>query len=208
MSDSTPHGKNCLEDTNPGGKQDSAAFVVVEKLPDNSLRFILQKTYLSKNKSGDENLYTNFTVEIADLNQKLQLQELDIDSTGLGNPIVEHCKELKLPAVGLPLSARLKEQILSNLRLLIENKRIVLPPDILLLTNLNCIEADRTHSGGFSFSHPKGSHDDLAYALALACWAGTNYQSGSVIIMKSLILEKVEGPTLHPQYRSNGFELP
>ena len=39
-----------------------------------------------------------------------------------------------------------------------------------MLTSLNCIVSERNRIGGYSFSHPHGTHDDLAYALALAVW--------------------------------------
>ncbi|MHB8603386.1 MAG: phage terminase large subunit [Nitrosotalea sp.] len=167
----------------PGGKQDPAALVVVEKMADETLRVVLTKTYLANPKEKDENLYTRFMVETNDIHQVLHFQKLILDSTGLGNPIIEHAKDLKLPAEGLQLTIKSKEQILSNIRLLLENKKIILPDDMTLLMNLNCIEAERTMAGRFSFSHPQGSHDDLAYALALACWAATK-PTATVIINK------------------------
>jgi hydrogenase/urease accessory protein HupE len=48
---------------------------------------------------------------------------------------------------------------------------------------LNCIEVERARNGRYSFSHPLGTHDDLAYALAMAVWAATQ-SSGKVIMMK------------------------
>ena len=176
----------------PGGKQDPGAFVVVERLNDDNktLRVLLQKTYLSPKNSKDENLYTRFTAQIADLHGKLKFREIFVDQTGIGQPIIEHCKELKLPAVGIMLSARSREDVLSNLRIQFEQKRIVLPNgDLNLLANLNCVEVERTRSGGYSFSHPSGTHDDLAYALALAVW-GASGRTSTVAILKAIPDEK------------------
>ena len=168
----------------PGGKHDPAAFIVLQRLSDSTFRVVLEKTLLAKDKT-DDNLYTRFTVEIADRHKQFKFRKMFVDSTGLGEPIVEHCKALGLPAEGINLSARNKETVLSNLRILFEQKKIMLPAnDLNLLSNLNCIEAERTRVGGYSFSHPNGTHDDLAYALALAAHAGTK-ASGSVGIIKN-----------------------
>ncbi len=167
----------------PGGRTDPAAFVVLKKVKEN-FEVVLTKTFLSRSKT-DENLYTRFTVELADLHKKFHFKKIMVDQTGLGQPIIEHCKDIGLPSEGLILTARSKEAMLSNLRLLFENKKLTLPPnDLSLLANLNCIEEERTRGGGYTFNHAQGTHDDLAYALALAAQAA-NKGTGNVIIMKS-----------------------
>ncbi len=169
----------------PGGKGDPAAFVVLQRTNDEikSLRVVLQKTYLQDKNAKDDNLYTRFTVEIADLHKKLDVRKIFVDQTGLGQPIIEHCKDLRLPAEGMTLTARSKQELLSNLKILLEQKKIVLPAgDLNLLANLNCIEAERSRTGGFRFSHPAGTNDDLAYALALAAWAASG-RSATVLMM-------------------------
>ena len=119
------------------------------------------------------------------MHKKFHFRKVMVDQTGKGQPIVEHGKDLGLPAKGINLTSRNKETILSNIRNLFENKKLTLPPhDLGILANLNCVEAERTRAGGYSFSRPPGTHDDLAYALALAAHAA-NKSSGNVIIMKS-----------------------
>ena len=171
----------------PGGLSDPAALVVVQKFtnPDNSkvsFRVVLSRTYL-REKDEDGEIYTRFTVAVSDLHRRLHFNKVVIDSTGLGSPIVEHAKQLGMPAQGINLSSKSKEEILSNLRILFGEGRIVLPDDLNLFSNLNCITADRTRVGGYSFSHASGTHDDLGYALALAVWAAKNY-TPTVIFMK------------------------
>lgn len=51
-----------------------------------------------------------------------------------------------------------------------------------LLSNLNCVVSKRSRLGSYSFEHVKGSHDDIAYAPALAVWAARG--GGTVIMMK------------------------
>lgn len=165
-------GRNLFAGYDPGGKVDPSAFVIVEKQKDKSLHVVFTKTYLADPKKEVENLYTNFSQEIAEYHKKFRLSRLYVDSTGLGSPIVEQLKNLKLPAQGIQLTLQSKDELFSNLKLLFENKRLTLPNNLSLLSNLNCIQADAA-GGHYAFSHNRGSHDDLAYALGLACLAAT-----------------------------------
>ena len=168
----------------PGGNKDLAALAVLSKVRgkplrakkqagvefDPAFRLVYTKTFLAKVKSEGGVVYTHFNAEIADLHGKYPLKKVLMDATGIGAPILEQCKGLGLPVEGLVLHTRTKQELLANLRLLLETREIELPDSMELLTSLNCINAERTATGGFVFSHPPGSHDDLAYALALAAW--------------------------------------
>jgi phage FluMu gp28-like protein len=186
---SRQHGDSLYGGYDPGGKGDSAAFVILEKLKDGTLRVLLVKTYLAEmlgKKIEDPNLYTRFTNEISEIHKKIKLRNLWVDQTGLGQPIIEQCKGLNLPAEGMNLTSKSKEEILSNLKILFENKKVVLPTgdrdlELKILANLNCIEAEAKPAGGWAFSHPNGTHDDIAYALALAAWGAT--RTGGIVIM-------------------------
>lgn len=103
----------------------------------------------------------------------MKFQKLAVDSTGLGSPIVESCRSLHLPAEGFNFTQKVKEEMLSNVLLGFEKKRIVIPDDLDLISNLNCIIAEKkAFSDALTFSHPGGTHDELAYALAMAAWVG------------------------------------
>ena len=175
----------------PGGMTDPAALVVVEKVVSSGkpvFKVVMMKTLLASKEngrrlSGNEaaNVYTQFTVGIADLHQKLGFKKLVVDSTGLGSPIVEHCRDLKLPVEGVSLGRGKQEEILSNLKILLEQGKVVLPDEMELLSSLNCVVSHRNRVGGYAFDHAKGTHDDLAYALALAVWGAG--KGGTVIMM-------------------------
>lgn len=81
------------------------------------------------------------------------------------------------------MTVKSKEELFSTLRICLEQNAIVLPNDLNLLANLNCIESDSTATGSYTFSHPQGTHDDLGFALALAVW-GANKSAANVVIMK------------------------
>lgn len=176
----------------PGGKGDPAAFVILEKMKNNVLRVDLARTYLSMahgKKVEDSNLYTRFTAEISEIHKKIHMQKLWVDETGLGQPIVEQCRGLGLPAEGMSLTSKSKEELFSNLKILFENRKIILPSADLdlklkILANFTCINAEAKPAGGWIFHHAPGSHDDIAYALALAAWGATR-GGGIVSIMKA-----------------------
>ncbi|MHB1869096.1 MAG: hypothetical protein ACYCPP_09155, partial [Nitrososphaerales archaeon] len=187
----------------PGGLTDPAALVVVEKVSrkatnaekepefNPSFRVLFTRTFYeaeTAHEDGDaeelqqarEDVYTKFNVEIADLHRRAHFRKLIVDSTGIGNPIVSHCKQLGLPVEGLNLHRKNQEEIFSNLKILLEQRKVELPDNMELLSSLNCIVSERNRIGGYSFVHPHGTHDDLAYALALAVWRAG--KGGGIIV--------------------------
>ena len=150
----------------PGGKRSYAAFVIVRRID--------EKLYMVYKKCEKGKSYAEFNVELADLYKKNTFGML-VDETGLGNPIVEHLKELGMDVNGMQLTNKRKEELLSNLKILMETKKIAIPYDEELFNALNAIEYKRTRVGNFIFEKRQHTHDDLAYALALACLAAREY---------------------------------
>jgi phage FluMu gp28-like protein len=181
-----PRG-NLFAGYDPGGMTDPAALVVVEKIQHAGskpkFRVVLTKTLLRGNKKDGRqtDIYTQFNVEIADLHKISPFSRLVMDSTGIGGPIAGHCRELGLPVEEVIMSKPNQEKLFSNLRILIEDKRLELSDDLDLLSSLNCIVAERGRLGGYSFSHPIGTKDDLAYALGLAVWKGSESREVAII---------------------------
>lgn len=136
----------------PGGKKSYAAFVIVRRVDD--------RLYMVYKKCEKGKSYAEFNVELSDLYRKDNFSML-VDETGLGNPIVEHLKELGMDVQGVQLTARKKEELLSNLKILMETKKIALPYDEELFRSLNAIEYKRNRVGNFIFDKRQHSHDDL-----------------------------------------------
>ena len=94
-------------DTIPVGKGDLAAFVIVEKNA-GVLRVVHVKTFLAKENIPDDNIYTRFTLEISGIHKTLKMRRIYVDQTGLGNPIIEQCRDQNLPAmITLPYCFRI-----------------------------------------------------------------------------------------------------
>ena len=163
----------------PGGKDSQAAFIVLKKKGD--------KIYVVYQKAERGRRYTDFNVEIADFHKRYPLSKLYVDMTGLGNPIIEHLEELlgKNIVEGITLTDRKKEEVFTNLKLMFEQKKIMLPnDDYALLNALNAVTYERTRSGGYRFGQRKGTYDDLAYALALAA-QHFKRKSGGIYVIPS-----------------------
>ncbi len=157
----------------PGGRSDPAALVIISA--DLCYRVIYQKSWYRID-------YSIINKEVVEICKAKNVSRLCIDQTGLGNPITEAiAKMLGYERVnGITLTPAIKEEILLNLRLLFEEGKIKIPADLELLSSLSCISYAK-RSIGYKFEHRDGTHDDLAYALALACWAAKDHSNGVVI---------------------------
>lgn len=118
--------------------------------------------------------------------QKLKIQELAsqynnalciIDSTGLGDPIVEDLQRAGLSIwydgekPGFKFNNDSKTRLIQNLAICLEQRRITFPNEPILIDELNSYEYQLTDGGRITYNAPDGKHDDAVVSLALACWA-------------------------------------
>jgi hypothetical protein len=91
-----------------------------------------------------------------------------IDSTGVGDPIVEQLQEDFDFAEGFHFSSRSKQQLMEGLAVAIQQKTIAFPNGI-LKDELDAFEYQHTRTGTrYSAPEGKDSHDDCVCSLALA----------------------------------------
>lgn len=118
--------------------------------------------------------------------QKVKIQELAItynnalcviDSTGLGDPIVEDLQRSGLSIwyegdkPGFKFTNSTKNSLIQNLAICLEQRRITFPNEPILIDELNSYEYQITDGGKITYGAPDGKHDDSVISLALACWA-------------------------------------
>lgn len=118
--------------------------------------------------------------------QKLRIQELAskynnalcvIDSTGIGDPLIEDLERAGLSLwyredkPGFKFTNETKTQLIKNLAINIEQRRITFPREQMLIDELEAFEYQITDSGKLTYGAPDGKHDDMVISLALACWA-------------------------------------
>lgn len=95
-----------------------------------------------------------------------------IDSTGIGDPIVEALSRAGLDLMPYKIhSAATKQQLIDKLRVAIENQTISFPNIPALVKEIESYEYTVAGNGNIKFSAPSGGHDDCVISLALANWA-------------------------------------
>lgn len=118
----------------------------------------------------------DYTEQIARINQLAQsfpIARSAVDQTGVGEAVVEGMK-LKVPNLeGIKFTQEVKEQLITSLRLLLEQKKLTLPNDPKLIMQLNSLHYTISAVGNMIFHTPEKNeaHDDYVWALALAAHA-------------------------------------
>ena len=89
-----------------------------------------------------------------------------IDSTGVGDPIVERLASQKPNVEGFLFSSSSKQKLMEGLALAIQQRRVTFPEGP-IRAELETFEYEGTRTG-VRYSAPEGLHDDCVCALALA----------------------------------------
>lgn len=99
-----------------------------------------------------------------------------IDSTGVGDPILEDILQAGIPAEGFKFTSNSKQQLMVGLVAAIQGRRLTFPEGV-ISDELGVFEFQYT-AMGVRYSAPQGFHDDAVMALALA-WAHWGRYSGA-----------------------------
>lgn len=90
-----------------------------------------------------------------------------VDSTGVGDPIVEDMHRVRSNVRGFKFTAPSKQQLMEGLSASIHRREVGFP-DGWLRHELDSFEYEYRTGGGVRYSAPAGTHDDGVCALALA----------------------------------------
>jgi phage terminase large subunit-like protein len=123
-----------------------------------------------------ETPYTQVIAATTRANTQFKLQKLLADQTGIGEPILEELQTEGIKAEGAKLTQENKAEILTHLKLTMQQQRLALPYDKRLCQQINDQQYAYSKSGKLSFSHPPNTHDDQLWALALAVYAAKTEQ--------------------------------
>ena len=147
-----------------GKLQDHSALAIIQREAD-TLKLVYTREF-PLNTS-----YTEVIATAARANHQFHLQQLLVDQTGIGEPILEALNEQSIPAEGATLTQDTKTEILTNLKLTMEQQRIAIPYDKAICQQINDQQYAYTGNGKLTFTHPQNTHDDQLWALALAAQA-------------------------------------
>jgi len=118
-----------------------------------------------------ETPYSEVIGHLACANQKFKVRNVQVDQTGVGESVLEEMKNQGVPADGLTFTIKAKENLLSCLKIAMEQGHLHIPYDRRLCQQINEQQYTYSKSGHLQFSHPQGSHDDMLWSLALGVWA-------------------------------------
>jgi len=150
------------------GKLDDYSVLMILRLEGDILKLVYFHVFpLNTN-------YANVIGHVIRADEKFHFRKVLIDQTGVGEPILEEFHQQGLDHVeGLTFTIRTKEEMLSCLKIAMEQNRLAIPYNRPLCTQINEQQYEYSASGHLKFSHPEGSHDDMLWALALAVYCGT-----------------------------------
>ena len=107
---------------------------------------------------------------LGDFLTKYPIEVAYVDETGLGAGVVDLARSREYPVRGITFSLSEKSKMYSNIRMIFENKKIVVPQeDKKVLYQLSYLKRDYTEEGKLKVKVDEGTKDDHADALALAC---------------------------------------
>lgn len=106
---------------------------------------------------------------------RLPKAPLRIDSTGVGDPIVEDVQRTREQVTGVKYTSQTKQQLMEGLAAAIQQRKITFPPGV-IASELESFEFEMTRTG-VKYTAPPGMHDDCVNALALA-WAEWQVNGG------------------------------
>jgi len=159
-----------------GKKVDYSVIALLKEEDNDSFRLVFLKQF----PLGTP--YTDIVAYIHNLNQKFDIIRGYCDQSAIGESLIEEIQQFAPQVSGLTFTAKTKQDLLTLLQIRMEQKRLTLPLDRALLTQINEQQYRFSRSpvkptekpseiGSIIFYHPLGTHDDQLWALALAAYA-------------------------------------
>ncbi len=177
--------RSCIDDYSPGelkdgklyagfdwgGRADPNAVAVVESSAGH-VRLVHTETWMSES-------YTYSVNRVVGLYRQMGF-DLVLEEIGAGIPIREQLESYGIRVIGVGPDE--VERAMLALKVMMEGGRVRIYLDHALIASLQSVKFERTRRGHLVFHHPYGTRDDLARALALACYASTVDSSGTYAV--------------------------
>jgi hypothetical protein len=120
-----------------------------------------------------------------------------LDSTGLGDPILDLLLTKRVPAFPYHLSSQSKQRLIQNLAVALQTENVTFPAELAIVKHeLEVYAYDIGATGNLKYSAPQGDHDDAVISLALAVWAATHplWNADAVLSMSEDEIENMISP--------------
>ena len=133
-----------------------------------------------------ERWHANWTVTRSNIAAITRNVPALIDSTGVGDPMVQFLQEQGGEFTAFHFTGPSKQNLMERLAMAIHQGQIGFPADSLpsrpLVSELKSFEYTYVPTG-VRYSAPSGEHDDCVIALALAVWHWRNVAGGSFLVV-------------------------
>ncbi len=157
--------------------QDSSCYIIIEEGDPHKVVFIKEVPKNTMDEAIDYILY---------LHNKFKFKKIVLDQTGLGAGVADVLsKQLNFTrnqtqtnynikvnshdvVIGLTFTVKSKQDIFSNLKLLMEQGKLKFPDHKKLIFQLRDFRYETTPSGNLKLHHSEGGNDDLVDALGCA----------------------------------------
>jgi phage FluMu gp28-like protein len=93
-----------------------------------------------------------------------------LDSTGVGEPVYDDLYNRGITIEAYRFNVKSRMDLLRNLQILLEQDKIKIPNDPVLISELKSMQYALTPSGNVTVQVPDGMHDDCIMSLALSVW--------------------------------------
>jgi len=132
--------------------------------------FNLQDFHLLKQDAFNQMDYNLQKARIENAYLKHNKGRIVIDSTGVGEPVFDDLNARGMNIMPFRFNRTSRTDLLKNLQILLEQDKIKIPNDEVLIDELKSMTYELNENGGTKICVPDGKHDDRIMSLALAVW--------------------------------------
>lgn len=186
------------------GKLQDHSILAIVKVEDKTVKLLYMHEFPL------ETPYTQVIGHLARAWKKFDFRKMLVDQSGVGEPILEEIRNQGIDCIeGIKFTSETKENLLSGLKMAMEQGRLAIPYERRLCQQINEQQYSYSKSGRLQFAHPANTNDDMLWALALAVaasktelapklWVVSRMGRGKVKLQqlrKKLAKHKTEGDT-------------
>jgi len=151
---------------------DETVYTIIQKDQDVDGNYNYTIVYL---KSTSKKPLTDIISRVQELHSKFTFRAIYMDESGLGSGAVDVLIEKGLPLRnlkgegGISFTLESKEIMYNNLKLLMQQKKLIIPKNDKLIHQLSDLQYEYTEARHLKIHHSDGGRDDFPDSLALAC---------------------------------------
>ena len=124
-----------------------------------------------------------------------------LDSTGVGDPILDDLQMSNISVDGYKFTNDSKYKLIQQLIVAIEQRLITFPNDDILIKELEDFTYEISANNNIIYNAPDGRHDDCVISLALAVWACRSF------IHSAQVIERREDEEEAVDRQGHGIEI-